>query len=172
MARMQKNERKRMKRIILQPSLLKSLFCMLAAAMLLVACGQDSPEQQVRMFVKAGEEAVEGRDAGDLKELISEQYNDQQQRTRRDITLLAARYFFMNKKIHILTRIDGLLFPSPDKAQLSVYAAMTGQNVSDLDSLLNMQADLYRFDIELIREEEEWKLSKAGWRPARGEDFF
>ena len=49
---------------------------------------------------------------------------------------------------------------------------MTGQNVSDLDALLNMQADLYLFDMELVLENDEWKLLKADWRPAKGEVFF
>lgn len=146
---------------------------LLLALLLLAACGRsDSPEEQIRQYVAAAETAVEARDPGDLKELIAEQYQDDEGRTRRDIVAVAARYLYANKNIHVLTRIEDLRFPSPEQARLAVYAALTGQNVSDLDALLNMQADLYRFDLELIKTDGKWQLVRADWRPARGEDFF
>jgi len=137
------------------------------------ACGPgDSPEEQVRQYVAAAEAAAETRSLSDLKELIAEQYQDDQGQTRRDVVAIAARYLYANKNIHVLTRIEGLAFPAPEQARLTVYAALTGQNVSDLDALLNMQADLYRFDLELRRTDGEWQLIRADWRPAKGGDFF
>jgi hypothetical protein len=138
----------------------------------LPACGSDSPEEQIKRYVAAGEEAVENRDVGDLKALISEQYLDDRDRTRRDLVAIAARYILTSKNIHILTRIDGLRFPAEDQAEFDLYAAIAGQNISDLDALLNMQADLYRFSLVLNREEREWKLVRADWRPASAADFF
>jgi len=137
------------------------------------ACGRDdTPEAQIRRYVEAGEKAAEARDIGDIKKLISEKYSDEHGRTRRDIVAVTARYFYSQKNIHILTRISELSFSDPDRAMLQLYVAMTGQDVSDLDALLNMRADLYRFDIELVREDKEWKLRTADWRRARSEDFF
>lgn len=145
----------------------------LSLTLLAAACGPgDSPEEQVRQYVAAAEEAVETRSLNDLKELIAESYQDGEGRTRRDIVAVAARYLYANKNIHVLTRMAELTFPAPEEARLVVYAALTGQNVSDLDALLNMQADLYRFDLELVRQEKTWRLQKADWRPAKGEDFF
>ena len=154
-------------------SVLQKMTFLAVALVLVVACGPgDSPEEQVRIFVEAGEEAVESRKISSVKKLISDQYKDPAMRTKRDIVVLMARYLYMNKNIHLLTRIDQLNFPQPDIARFHLYVAMTGQNVSDLDSLLNMQADLYRFDIELVLEEKEWKLYNADWRPAKSTDFF
>lgn len=154
-------------------ALFRAAASMMLTAMLLLACGrEDSPEKQIEKFVAAGEEAIEARKPRDLKELISGNYSDGHGRTRRDIVALAARYLYANKNIHLLTRTDELIFPAPDTARLRIYAAMAGQNVSDLDALLNMQADLYRFDLDLVREEGEWKVIRADWRPAGLEDFF
>lgn len=151
----------------------RAIAFILMTALLCTACGkEESPEERIRTFVKAGEEAAEARDAGDLGKLISEQYQDQHQRTKRDIVAVAARYLFINKNIHLLTRIDQLSFPQPELARCRIYVAMTGRNVSDLDSLLNMQADLYRFDVELAREDGAWKLVRAEWHRAGPEDFF
>ena len=154
-------------------TVIRSISAILIVSGLLFACGRgDTPEEQIRQYVEAGEIAAEARDSGDIKQLISEKYADKHGRTRRDSVAIAARYFFSQKNIHIFTRISELSFPEEDKATLYVYVAMSGQNVSDLDTLLNMQADLYRFDIELIREEKEWKMITADWRRAKSEDFF
>ena len=139
----------------------------------IVSCSnEETPEDQVKQFVAVGEETVEARNVLDVKKLISENYRDEKGRTRQDLVAVSARYILSNKNIHILTRRGELNFPSEDRAILQLYVAMTGQNVSDLDALLNMQADLYLFDMKLVLENDEWKLLKADWRPAKGEDFF
>ena len=141
--------------------------------LLLSACSNGgSPEEQVRRYIKAGEEAAEARDVTIIKKLIAEKYSDDHGRTRRDLVAITARYFFTNKNIHIFSRIGELVFPEENRARLQLFVAMTGQNVSDLDALLNMRADLYRFDMDLALEDKEWKLISAEWRQAGPEDFF
>ena len=138
-----------------------------------VSCSnEETPEDQIKQFVATGEETVEARNVLGMKKLIFENYSDEKGRTRQDLVAVSARYILSNKNIHVLTRIGELNFPAEDRAILQLYVAMTGQNVSDLDALLNMRADLYLFDMELIRENNEWKLLKADWRPAKSEDFF
>lgn len=139
----------------------------------LAGCGKgDSPEDQIREFIAAGELAAESKDIGGIKDLISEQYTDEHKRTRRDLVAVTMRYFYANRNIHILTRIKELHFLSEKKAVLHLYVAMTGQDVSDKDSFVNIQAELYRFDLELVRKGKEWKLVRADWRSAMREDFF
>lgn len=143
------------------------------ACLFIAACGTgDSPEDQVRNYVQTGEEAAEARDLSAIKDMIAETYSDDRRRSKRDLVAITARYFLTNKNIHIFTRIGKLEFPEPDRAQLSLFVAMAGQNISDLDALLNMQADLYRFDLTLSRIEKEWQLVEADWRPAGPDDFF
>lgn len=157
----------------------KAVTAVLAAAamvllcLLLPGCGrEDSTERQIERFVAAGKEAVAARKPGELQELISGSYMDDHGRTRRDLIALAARYLYATRNIHLFTRIDELIFPAPDKARLRIYAALAGQNVSDPDVLLSMKADLYRFDLELSREDDDWKVVRADWQPAGLEDFF
>lgn len=153
--------------------LAKIILLITATSLLLSSCSfEKSPEDQVRAYIAAGEEAAEARDIGALKELISEKYADDHKRTRQDIIAISYRYFLANKNIHIFSRIAKLEFPESDKAQLQLFVAMTGQDVSDLDSLLNMQADLYRFDLQLVLDNDDWKLISAEWQPAGPEDFF
>ena len=143
------------------------------ACFFIAGCGEgDSPEDQIRQFVAAGELAAESRSIGGIKELISEQYADEHKRTRRDLVAVAMRYFYANRNIHLLTRIKELHFLSEKRAILQLYVAMSGQEVSDKASLMNVQADLYRFELELMKEGSDWKLMRADWQSAIRNDFF
>lgn len=138
------------------------------------ACGKedDSPESQIQRFVVAGEKAAEQRDLSSIKKLISETYSDAGKRNKQDIVRITAGYFLRHKNIHLLTRIGELTFPEADKAQLKLFVAMAGSPVTDVETLVNLQADLYRFDMVLIRIGKEWQFSDIAWRQAIKEDFF
>ncbi len=151
----------------------QGIFLLVTLMVMLCSCGSgDSLEDQVRQFVAAGEEAAETRNIGGIKELISEQYSDERGRTRGDIVAVAMRYFLANKNIHLLTRIREMNFLSEKRAIVQVYVAMTGQDVKEPDSLMNIQADLYRFDLELIQEGGDWQVIRSEWHSAMREDFF
>jgi hypothetical protein len=42
---------------------------------------------------------------------------------------------------------------------------MAGQVISDPGLLASLRARLYRFDLQLVRQE-NWLLKQAGWQPA------
>ena len=149
-----------------------AFLCLFIVCLSFTGCGNDeSPEDQIRAYIAAGETAAESRDIGGIKDLIAEDYADEHGRTRRDIVAVAVRYFYANRDIHLLTRIKELTFLSDNRAMLQLYVAMSGRDV-DADSLLNVQADLYRFDLELLRDGKEWKLIRAEWHSAVRTDFF
>jgi hypothetical protein len=156
---------------------LSAAFLLAAAAVMLLfmltACGrEDTPEKQIEKLVDKGKAAAENGKPGELRELISGRYADDHGRTRRDIVALAARYLYVNKNIHLFTRIRELTFSGSDAARLRIYAAMAGQDVSGPDALRNIRADLYFFDLDLAHEEGEWRVVRADWRPAGWEEFF
>ena len=142
-------------------------------AILLTGCGResDSPEEQVRLFVSAGEEAAENQDTAAIKKLISENYSDERNRVKKDLIRITAGYFLRHKNIHILSRISETSFPQPDTANVQIYVAMADLPFTDMESLLNLRADLYLFDMMLQLEKKKWRLVKASWRPAMLEDF-
>ena len=78
-------------------------------------------------------------------------------------TAVEARgYFVANQSVHLLTRIESLEFPSPDEARVKLQVGMAGRGGQPGASSLN--ADLYDFDLALVREGDEWKVSYADWR--------
>jgi hypothetical protein len=134
-----------------------------AALALLAACSDDtSPEQQVRAVVDKMEVAVESRDVGALLEHISNNYRDAQGQDRSEASRYARGYFIANQSIHLLTRIESVDFPSPREARLKMQVGMAGRGTQA--KAAGLSADLYDFDVALVLEDGEWKVSYADWR--------
>jgi hypothetical protein len=129
----------------------------------LAACSDPaSPEQQVRAVIESMEAAVEARDVGALVEHISPNYRDGQGQDRAEASRYARGYFVANQSVHLLTRVESLKFPSPDEARVKLQVGMAGR--SGEPGAAGLNANLYDFDLALIREGDEWKLSYADWR--------
>lgn len=141
---------------------------------LLVSCSpaEDSPETQVRTLLKRGETAAEKKEAGVLRQMISEKYSDSQGQDKRAIEAILRYYFLRNESIHLLVRIQSIAFPQPAQAQAVVLVAMAGQPISGAQELERLRADLHRFEITLASENKEWKVIRAEWRRAEPGDFF
>jgi hypothetical protein len=129
---------------------------------LLAACGNDdSPEQQVRSVIDAMEVAAEARDVGDLTQHLSANYRSADGQDRAEASRYARGYFIANQSIHLLTRIESLEFPAPDEARAKLQVGMAGRGGDQ--GAASLSADLYDFDVALVREDGEWKVSYADW---------
>jgi hypothetical protein len=127
------------------------------------ACTQpDSPEQEIRTIIEQMERAMEERDVGDLMEHISGEYRDGDGRSPDEIAQYARGYMIANQSIHLLTRIDAIEFPVDDEARAKVLVGMVGRE-ADAAGAWDLAADLYEFDVALIREGEDWKVTYAKW---------
>jgi hypothetical protein len=144
------------------PLLSRPLFFWAALA-LLAGCGSDaSPEQQVRSVIESMELAAEERDVSGLMEHISDNYRDAQGQDRTEAARYARGYFIANQSVHLLTRIESLEFPQPDEARVKLQVGMAGRGGETGAGALT--ADLYNFDVVLVREGGDWKVSYADWR--------
>lgn len=137
------------------------------ALVLLAGCSNDgSPEQQVRAVIESMELAAESRDVGDLMEHICVSFRGAQGQDRTEASRYLRGYFIANQSVHLLTRIESLEFPSPDEARVKVQVGMAGRGgTSQSDGGAgSLTADLHDFDVALVREDGEWKVSYADWR--------
>jgi len=146
----------------------------LALALLLAACSRDaaSPEAQIRALVAQAQVAAEARDAPALRALIAADYADAQGNDHKAIENLIRLHLLRNQTIHLFTRIGAIAFPQPDRATVRVAAAMAGRPMASVGELAGMNADLYRFDLELVQRDGEWHVQRATWEPARLDDFW
>ena len=127
------------------------------------ACSQpDSPEQQVQTTIEQMELAAEQRNIGDLMEYVSNEYRDADGHGPKEISQYVRGYMVANQSIQLLTRIDEIEFPGDDEARAKVLVGMVGRE-ADAAGAWDLAADLYEFDIALIREDGDWKVTYAKW---------
>jgi hypothetical protein len=143
-------------------TLLRSPFSWVALVLLTGCSDSASPEQQVRAVIESMETAAEERDVGDLMEHISANYRDAQGQDRAEASRYARGYFIANQSVHLLTRIESLEFPAPDEARVKLQVGMAGRTADA--GAAGLTGNLYDFDLALIREGNEWKVSYADWR--------
>ena len=141
---------------------------MLISMLAIAACSdkEASPEQQIRQLIANGVRHAEGRDAGSLRKLIADDYQDEKNLDKNGIIRLAVGYFLGHKNIRLFTQIKDIHFKEPNQAHVRVFVAMTGKHIEMADSLLNLHAQLYLFELGLIRDDDEWLLQRARWRRA------
>ena len=82
------------------------------------------------------------------------------------------QYFLRNKSIYLLVQIERIDLNDPHRPRVTLYTAMAGKPFADVEALLELRAALYRFDLELIQEEDEWRVVSGRWQPATREDFL
>ncbi len=136
------------------------LFCTFA---LLAACGGSgdadpyNPEDELREWVSRGEAAAEDKDRGRLLEMISEDYADGRGNDHESIGDLLRVYFFRQQSIALLTSIDEITLMGDTAALVNVTVGMAGTG----SGIIGLDADAYRFEFELEKPDDEWKLIGA-----------
>jgi len=126
-----------------------------------VSCSVDEgdPEQQVRAWVSAMQEAAGEKDRKAIVANISPAYVDARGHSRDDIDKLLRLYFLRQNNIVLLGRIDDVRIIGETAAEVSVTLGMAATN----NSALGLSADAYRFELELEYDGDDWKLISARW---------
>lgn len=145
---------------------------LLLGCILLVGCDRnDTPEGRIRAFVDEVVETAEARKWRSFDNFIAEDYADDQGLDKKAVAAIAARYLIANQSIHILKRVSDIEIEEP-RARATVYAAMAGQPVDGPQDLLRLNADVYRFNIELAPDGDSFLITSAAWEPAYVEDLI
>lgn len=145
----------------------------LCSAALLVAavvagCRSSDPEAEIHALLSAAEKAAEARDAGFFDDLVGAGYRDSQGRERTEVLRLLRGYFIANQRIEVASRIGEIALEGTDAARAVVHAGLLGRR-SGADLLAGVDADLYRFELELVKDGGEWRIIGADVSRALGE---
>ena len=133
----------------------------MTACLWLGACAKDDPEQAVREQVEAMQAAIDVRDAGDVEDLIAEDFVGNEGMDRRAIRQLAAAVFLRHKTVSAkLGPVSVDLRGNTDAiARFSVLA--TGGS----GGLLPESGQVYQVESGWRLVDGEWKLLNASWTP-------
>ena len=128
---------------------------------LVVSCSGDSddPEQQVRAWVDAMQEAAGEKARRDIVANISPAYVDSRGYSRDDVDRLLRLYFLRQDKVVLMSHIDEVRIVGGTAAEVSITVGMAASN----DSPLGVSADAYRFELELEHDGDDWQLISARW---------
>ena len=129
--------------------------------LLLAACGKDDPEQAVRGQVEAMQAAIDERDAGDVEDLLAQDFVGNDGMDRRAIRQLAAAVFLRHRNVAAkLGPVSVELRGDTDAvAKFSVLA--TGGS----GGFLPETGQVYQIETGWRLVDGEWKLLSATWIP-------
>lgn len=130
-------------------------------------CGDGAtPEDEIRALVDAAELLAEERDASGLRDLIADDYGDANGRSAADIRTILHGYLIAHPSISLLTRIDSIELEGSEMASVAVTVGMLGREAAG-QSDWSLAGDIYRFDLRLARDDDEWRMIRAGWQQDR-----
>lgn len=124
-------------------------------------CTPDDPEASVRAFIAAAEGAAEARETGFFRAAISPSYADRRGQRRDDVINVIRGVFVTNATVEVVSRIETIELAGADAAMVKLQAAFVGKGEGA--SLLDVDGDLYRIELELVRESGDWRVIGADW---------
>jgi hypothetical protein len=127
----------------------------------LTACGDPPapPEEAVRAWVAEGQRLAEEKDRNGLMDLISPAYADARGNERDDIENMFRVYFMRQNSIKLLPGIDDIRVFGDDAAELDLTVGMAAAN----EGTFGFSADAYNFEMELVRDGDDWLLISGRW---------
>jgi hypothetical protein len=137
-------------------------------AMSVLGCAASDPEREIRALLAAAEEAAEARDAGFFGDLLGASYQDARGNDRDAALRMIRGYFIANQRVEIVSRVDEVRVEGADAARAVVHAGMVGQRAGG-GLVPGVDADLYRFELELVNDDGDWRIIGASWSRALGE---
>jgi hypothetical protein len=143
------------------------VFCLVWAMVLMQACSgtAETPEDEIRAFIKSGVVAAENRSLDGLNDLVHGTYLDQKGYNKQRLSGLLRVYFFRHKNIYLFTKIEEIDLLAGNQAIVRLYVAMAGSVISDVDAIAALRAQIYQFELQLTKQD-DWLLQHASWRPA------
>jgi len=145
----------------------------LAGLALLAACAGEpaSPEAEIRALFERAESAIEARDVKPVKEMISERYADRRGRDKAALKGVLAGHLLGHRVVYLFVQVKEIEIASPDAARAVVVVAMTGVPVESAEALVTVTGQIYRIEVELVREDGDWRVIGVDESPARLDAF-
>jgi len=137
-------------------------------AVLAAGCVTSDSEAEIRALLAAAEEAAEARDAGFFADAVGSAYRDARGNDREQLLRTVRGYFIANQRVDVVSRIEDVVLEGEDAARAVVYAGLLGRSAGD-GPAGGVEADLYRFDLELVNDDGDWRIIGAKWNRVLGD---
>ncbi len=141
-----------------------ALGALLVSISLLAACGgePETPEAQVRRTLAEVEAAAEEADLGAFRERISERYRDALGHDKQALLDYVRLHLLMHPRgRHVVLHVRDVQLVTPERAAVMLHAGFAGSGAAS-----GLHADVYEIQLDLEREDGDWRLTAAEWRTA------
>ncbi len=143
-----------------------------AAVLLLLAwltgCGEpaQTPEAEIRELIRQTAEAAGEGELRPVADVLHPAYRDARGNDRDAIVGMLRLYLLRSDKLFVLPDIEAIEVHGSDSARVTLAARLAAANTGRL----SLETGLYRFELDLVRED-QWRVLSARWardgRPLR-----
>ena len=127
----------------------------------LAACSRDTPEQAVRTQVEAMQAAIDARDAGDIDELLADDFIGNDGMDKRGARQLAAAVFLRHREVGAKVGPVAVELRGDREAIARFSVLATGGS----GGLLPDSGQVYQVETGWRLIDGDWKLLNASWKP-------
>lgn len=132
----------------------------------------DDPEAQIRATLQRAVEAVERKDLGGVMEVVSERF-ESGELTRDRVKGILFMQLQRNDWGRVFLTDTAVELIQDDHAEVKTAAVLAGgERVEALRDVAPARASVYRFELELRKEEDEWRVTSAQYRRARWDELI
>jgi len=145
-------------------------FTLALALCLSLACAgePDSPEAQVRALLAEIESAAEQGDVSAFKDLVSEGYEDPYGHDKKALgAFMTFNVLRHQRGREIILRVRQIAIPTPDRAAVTLHVGLAGSAARG-----SLHADVYEVELDVEREDQDWRLTWAEWKPSPATDLL
>ncbi len=131
-----------------------------------------NPEAEVEFTLAQLEELVETKKLRAIKERVHSEYRDPDGRRKADLIAFLQLQFLRRSNIGVLSRIEALDVDTKGRsAEVILFAAAGSRITAGMASLRGISANVFRIELSLEYENEQWLLRSVDWRRARKADL-
>ena len=114
----------------------------------------------------------EARSLSQIVEYVSENYSDNNGRGLRDIKRAIQLQLMRHKTLYVFSVINDIKWVDDSSADVQITAAMAGQPIKSASLLTSIRADMIKFNVHFVLDDEIFKVQSAQWSWADPSDFL
>jgi len=118
-----------------------------------------APEEALRAWVETAEVAAQEKDRATLLDMISANYADARGNDRGAVDKIFRFWFLRQKNIALLVNIDDIEVYQDTAATINLTVGMAATN----GNAFGLNADAYRFELDMEYTDDDWMLIGARW---------
>jgi hypothetical protein len=148
---------------------------LVVAVVVLAGCGgaPDDPEQQIRDLFALLETSAEARETGPFRDALAEAYADNRHPNRAAALQSLRAYLRYYGNLHLFSVIRSIdIDAGSARAEAVVFVALTAVPVESVGQLVSVKADAFRFDVQLVGNDDQWQVAASEWRRIASDDFL